>query len=367
MKKVIIVGGGFAGLNLAKKISKSDKFQITLVDKNNYHFFPPLLYQVGTAFIEPSNISYPFRKLFQGRNIRYYMGSLVEVVAEQKTIITDNGTLEYDYLVLAMGTETNFFGNEQIAKNAFPMKTLDEALSMRNHILMQLEKATRTTDLKEKSQLANIVIAGGGPTGVELAGMIAEMSRNLLHKDYPGANLNHGKIYLIDGLNSLLAPMSAKSQEEAKNVLQMLDVSSGVINAGGDLLTWGLQPDNEPWTVAAADPEQENHPYAHVNISNMAMASAVNINAGTPANHTSFPGAINPKHGFKVSAIQSVSIIGPSAEFADAMATPLINMGINAGIYLINQLNQVACVVTDDNNRVYTSKHIAVSQQPVLV
>ena len=135
-KKIIIVCGGFAGLNLAKKLSNNQRFEVTVVDRNNYHFFPPLLYQVSTAFVEPSNISYPFRKLFQDRkNIRFYMGKLIRVIPETNTIETNNGNLDYDYLVLAMGTETNFFGNENVMNNALPMKTIDEALNIRNHIL----------------------------------------------------------------------------------------------------------------------------------------------------------------------------------------------------------------------------------------
>ncbi len=145
MKRIVIVGGGFAGLNLAKKLTGSRHFEVIVVDRNNYHFFPPLLYQVSTAFIEASNISYPFRKLFQERdNIRFYMGSLVRIVPETHTIETDSGHLSYDYLVLAMGTETNFFGNENIIKNALPMKTIDEAINIRNHILLRLEEAVRS-------------------------------------------------------------------------------------------------------------------------------------------------------------------------------------------------------------------------------
>jgi NADH dehydrogenase len=177
-KKIIIVGGGFAGLNLAKKLSHNHRFEVILVDKNNYHFFPPLLYQVSTAFVEPSNISYPFRRLFQGwENIRFYMGKLLSVIPEKNTIETDNGNLSYDYLVLAMGTGTNFFGNENVMNNALAMKTIDDAVNIRNHILLRLEEAVRSTSLLDKEKLANIVIAGGGPTGVEMAGMIAEMRR----------------------------------------------------------------------------------------------------------------------------------------------------------------------------------------------
>jgi NADH:ubiquinone reductase (H+-translocating) len=224
-KKIIIVGGGFAGLNLAKKLSNNHHFEVTLVDKNNYHFFPPLLYQVSTAFVEPSNISYPFRRLFQGwHNIRFYMGSLVKVIPETNTIETDNGNLRYDYLVLAMGTQTNFFGNENVMNNALAMKTIDDAVNIRNHILLRLEEAVRSTSLLDKEKLANIVIAGGGPTGVEMAGMIAEMRRNLASRDYPDDNQKVSNIYLVHGAANLLNPMSRRAQGEAYNVLTKLGV-----------------------------------------------------------------------------------------------------------------------------------------------
>src|SRR5581483_8568900 len=148
-KRVVMVGGGFAGINLIKKLSKDDRFHITLVDKNNYHFFPPLLYQVATAFIEPSNISYPFRRMFQKKNnLRFHMGSLLKVNPATNTIETDTGVVEYDYLVLALGTETNYFGMEQVKKYAMPMKTIDEALGLRNHLLLNMEKAVRAADPK---------------------------------------------------------------------------------------------------------------------------------------------------------------------------------------------------------------------------
>jgi len=224
MKRIVIIGGGFAGLNLAKRLSRKAGHQIILVDRNNYHFFPPLLYQVGTAFIESSNISYPFRKMFHGRNIRFFMGELQHIDPVGKKVSTDNGTLDYDILVLAMGTETNFFGNQQIEKYALPMKTIDDALELRNHVLLQLEKSVRATSPADRVRHSNIVIAGGGPTGVELAGMLAEMGRNIIGKDYPEADVWPGKIFLVDGLHTLLAPMSKKSQEEAISVLNKLGV-----------------------------------------------------------------------------------------------------------------------------------------------
>lgn len=223
-KNIIIVGGGFAGLNLAKSLSKSGNHQITVVDQNNYHFFPPLLYQVATAFIEAYNISYPFRKMFSERGVRFFMGDLIEVLPEQKILRTSNGDLAYDVLVLAMGTETNYFGNEQIKNNALPMKSIDDAIELRNHILIQLEKAARSSDPVERAKYSNVVIAGGGPTGVELAGMLAEMAGHIGKKDYPEFSNVSGKIFLIDAAPTLLSPMSEKSQNEALHVLKKLGV-----------------------------------------------------------------------------------------------------------------------------------------------
>lgn len=225
MKKIVIVGGGFAGLNLAKALSGREEFEITVVDKNNYHFFPPLLYQVSTAFIEPSNISYPFRKLLYGqKNIHFFMGELTGVNSDHNLIETNNGVLHYDYLVLAIGTEVNYFGNENLRKHALPMKTIDDALRIRNHILLRAEEAVRSSSLSDKTRLTNIVIAGGGPTGVELAGMIAEMARSIVAKDYPEAGFNDGHIYLIDSGSAPLKLMSRTAQDEAHQVLSNLGV-----------------------------------------------------------------------------------------------------------------------------------------------
>lgn len=225
-KKIIIVGGGFAGLNLAKKLAGKQSFRVTIVDRNNYHFFPPLLYQVSTAFIEPSNISYPFRKLFQGdENIRFYLGSLLKINPAEKSIELDTGMLSYDYLVLALGTETNFFGNTNVFENALPMKTIDDALTIRNHVLLKIEEAVRAKTAEDKQRLSNIVIAGGGPTGVEMAGMFAEMAKYIITKDYPEITQNGKNIYLIDGSPALLGPMSKKAQSEAFGVLSKLGVN----------------------------------------------------------------------------------------------------------------------------------------------
>ncbi|MDQ3279020.1 MAG: NAD(P)/FAD-dependent oxidoreductase [Bacteroidota bacterium] len=225
VKKVVVVGGGFAGINLIKKLAKDRRFHITLVDRNNYHFFPPLLYQVSTAFIEPSNISYPFRRMFQEKeNIRFHMGSLQRINPEANTVETENGILSYDYLVLALGTETNFFGMENVKRSSLPMKTIDEALNLRNTLLLNMEQAVRAKDKAERDRLLNIVIAGGGPTGVELAGMLAELGQNIARKEYPEIQDFGTHINLIDAGSELLSPMSKKAQEEAYRVLKKLGV-----------------------------------------------------------------------------------------------------------------------------------------------
>jgi NADH dehydrogenase len=224
-KKIVIIGGGFAGLNLAKKLGGHPDFQVTLVDKNNYHFFPPLIYQVATGFLEPSSISYPFRKLFANKqNLHYRYGTLLKVVPDEKKIITNTGELGYDYLVFACGATTNYFGNENIQKNAIPMKTLSDAIAMRNTLLMRMEQATVSEDAQEVEKLLTLVVAGGGPTGVEISGMFAEMKRGILRKDYPELLGRAGAIYLVDGGDYVLSPMSKKSQLHTTEELTKMGV-----------------------------------------------------------------------------------------------------------------------------------------------
>ncbi|MDF2514932.1 MAG: hypothetical protein K0R59_228 [Sphingobacterium sp.] len=244
MKKLVIVGGGFGGINLAKKLAGNSELEITLVDQNNYNFFPPLIYQVSTAFIELSSISYPFRKMFQGKsNVNFHLGTLIKVDTEAHTLETDKGMLAYDYLVLGMGTETNFFGNENVKRKAMPMKNIDDAIALRNHILLNMEQAMTSSDPKELEKLRTIVVAGGGATGVEISGMLAGMGSKIVQKDYPKLDKFGGKIYLIDGAPVLLGPMSAKAQQEAYNVLKKLGVTillnTLVKDYEGDAVTLG--------------------------------------------------------------------------------------------------------------------------------
>lgn len=223
--EIVIIGGGFAGINLAKELLNQKGIHVTLVDKNNYNFFPPLIYQVATAFLEPSSISYPFRKFFAGKkNLQFRLGELIKVVPSENKIILNNGELSYDHLVFATGAETSYFGMENVKKNAIPMKTLNDAIEMRNTILKNLEKAAICKDIRKRRKLLTIVVAGGGPTGVEVSGMFAEMRKSIFLKEYPELATSASNIYLVDGSNALLTPMSKESQEDTYKALTDLGV-----------------------------------------------------------------------------------------------------------------------------------------------
>jgi NADH dehydrogenase len=223
--KIVIIGGGFAGINLAEELLNSKSIEVTLVDKNNYNFFSPLIYQVATAFLEPSSISYPFRKFFAGKkNLKFRLGELQKVIPHDNKIILNNGELEYDYLVFANGAETSYFGMENVRKNAIPMKTLNDAIEMRNTLLKNLEKATICNDIRKRRSLLTIVVAGGGPTGVEVSGMLAEMRKNIILKEYPELATVASHIYLVDGGEALLAPMSKASQMDTLEAITKLGV-----------------------------------------------------------------------------------------------------------------------------------------------
>lgn len=223
--RIVIVGGGFAGLKLAMKLSKSN-FQIILLDKNNYHQFQPLFYQVATAGLEPSSISFPLRKIFQKHeNIHFRVAELQSIDVSKKEINTNIGRLAYQYLVLALGADTNFYGMKDIEANAIPMKSTPEALFIRNTILMNYETAVNINDPDEETALMNIVIVGGGPTGVELAGALAEMRKYVLPKDYPELDFTNMKIYLLEANSRLLKTMKERSSKRALKYLENLGVN----------------------------------------------------------------------------------------------------------------------------------------------
>jgi NADH dehydrogenase len=223
---IVIIGGGFAGVNAAEKLLRINKNStITLVDRNNYNFFPPLLYQVAIGFLDVSNISYPYRKYFRGYpNFTFFMGELLEIQREINTVVLSTGELHYDKLIIATGTTSNFFGNENIKNHALPMKTIADALLLKNTLLERFETASRSTDEKERRELTTIVIAGGGPTGVEIAGMLAGLRKNVIAKDYPSLKTQPFDIYVLDGLPTLLAPMSKSSQDYTYKSLQDMGV-----------------------------------------------------------------------------------------------------------------------------------------------
>jgi NADH dehydrogenase len=224
-KQVVVIGGGFAGLNFVKHLYRNRYYTVTVVDKNNYNYFTPLLYQVATSFLEPSNISYPFRKLFRRKDITFRMAALLKVdTAAKKLYLSDGGELPYDVLVFAAGAQTNFFGNESLRQQAFSLKDMDDALYMRNEFIKTMERASLVQDPAERQRLLTVVIAGGGPTGVEIAGMLAEMKKYILANDYPDLKDATVEIYVVDAAPHLLAPMSSKTHAAAYKALEKLGV-----------------------------------------------------------------------------------------------------------------------------------------------
>ncbi len=223
-KRVVVVGGGFAGLELVNRFKKSD-FQVVLIDQNNFHQFLPLIYQVASAGLEPSSISFPFRKLFHNRKDFYFrMAEVRGVNAERKILQTSIGKLHYDYLILAAGSVSNFFGNKSIEEKAIPMKTMQEALGLRSTLLSNFERALTCATQEERDELLNIVIVGGGATGVEIAGALSEMKRFVFPKDYPDMSPDLLNIHLVEASSRLLGGMSEKSSANAAKYLQKMGV-----------------------------------------------------------------------------------------------------------------------------------------------
>lgn len=221
---VVIVGAGFAGLKLARKL-KRQHYQVLLLDKNNYHQFQPLFYQVATAGLEPSAISFPLRKIFHSsKNVIFRMAEVKHFDTKEKRLYTDIGYVDYDYLVLAMGGDTNYFGSKSIEYYATPMKSVSEALYIRNKVISNYERAINIAKSENRKYLMNVVIVGGGPTGVELAGAMAEMRNNVLPKDYPELSFANMKVVLIEAGPELLGPMSKEAKNHALKYLKKLGV-----------------------------------------------------------------------------------------------------------------------------------------------
>ncbi|XOD68448.1 MAG: NAD(P)/FAD-dependent oxidoreductase [Flavobacteriales bacterium AspAUS03] len=225
LKRVVIIGAGFGGLQIAKRLDR-EKFQVVLIDRNNYHTFQPLLYQVATAGLEPDSIAHAVRTIIKKtENFYFRLAHVRRIDPDQRSIFSDIGTLTYDYLILATGSKTNYFSNERIEHFTLPMKSITEALDLRSCILQSFETALLTDDLKQRERLMTFVIVGGGPTGVELAGAFAELKRHVLPHDYPDLDIRRMNIHLIQATPRLLDGMSEASAEIALKNLKEMDVN----------------------------------------------------------------------------------------------------------------------------------------------
>ena len=218
--RIVIIGCGFAGLRLAKDLAKSP-VQVVVIDRNNYHNFQPLLYQVATGALEADSIAYPIRKIFAGQpNFFFRMADVERIDSGRNTVVTSVGDIGYDHLVLATGSLTNFFGLESIEQNAMQIKSVPNSLNLRSYLFQNFEKALLTEDPGQRQALMNVVVVGGGPTGVEICGSLAEMRRDVLPQDYPELDLKKMEIYLIESGAEVLGPMSKESQEKGKAYLE---------------------------------------------------------------------------------------------------------------------------------------------------
>jgi len=239
--RIIIIGGGFAGLAAAKGLENKE-LQVVLIDKHNYHTFQPLLYQVATGGLEPDSIAFPLRKRFNDvDNFYFRLAEVNHINPDKNTIETSIGNLDYDELIIATGSTTNFFGNKEIEKNTMEMKSVPQSLNIRSLILENFEEALLTDNIEERNALMNFVIVGGGPTGVELAGALAEMKKGILPKDYPDLDIRQMQINLIQSSECLLQGMSAKASEKAEDFLISLGVNIWknlrVLNYDGKIVT----------------------------------------------------------------------------------------------------------------------------------
>lgn len=240
LTRIVIIGAGFGGLKLARYLNKKNN-QVVLIDKNNYHTFQPLLYQVATAGLEPDSIAHAIRTLFKNEKNFHFRIADVETIDTTKNIIHTNiGELSFDKLIVATGSTTNFYGNEEIERNAMSMKTIPEALDLRSLILQNLEKALLTNDLNERKELMNFVIVGGGPTGVELAGALGELKNHVLHNDYPDLDIRIMNVHLVQSGDRLLPGFSDRASAKAEKYLRDMDVhlwlNTRVLNYDGQFV-----------------------------------------------------------------------------------------------------------------------------------
>ncbi len=224
LPRIVIVGGGFGGVELAKRL-KNKEVEIVMLDRHNYHTFQPLLYQVATGGLEADSIAFPLRKIFKKqKNFIFRVTEVTKIVPEQNILETSIGPIKYDYLIIATGSDTNFFGQKEIEHYSMPMKSIPEALNLRSMILQNLEEALIEIDPVKKESLLNFVVVGGGPTGVELSGALAELKKHVLPQDYPELDMNQVTIYLVEGSPKLLGVMSEQSSKKSKEFLEEMGV-----------------------------------------------------------------------------------------------------------------------------------------------
>lgn len=226
LQHIVIIGGGFAGLNLAKELDKN-KFRVTILDKNNFHSFPPLFYQIASSGLEPSSISFPFRReMGRLKNTNYHFGEVLEIDSKNSTVRTQFETIKYDQLVVASGTTNNFFNQPELKEKVHTLKSTAEAIRLRNEILDRLERACITTDRERRRQLLSFVVVGGGPSGVEVAGALGEMKRYILNKEYPEIDIDDVRVILIEGTDRFLRTMSERASHDAKVYLGHLMIET---------------------------------------------------------------------------------------------------------------------------------------------
>lgn len=255
--RVVIIGCGFGGLELAKQLKKTE-VQIVLLDKNNYHTFQPLLYQVATAGLEADSIAFPIRKIFKGqRQFHFRMGEVQQILTSENKLLTSIGELKYDYLVIATGSTTNYFGNKEFEKNAMPMKSVTEALNLRSLILQNFEQALLTKNISEQEALMTFVVVGGGPTGVELAGALCELKKHVLPNDYPELDFRKMRVLLVENSGELLQAMNESNRKKAVTYLEELGcevwLNTGVAKYNGTVMetknSKQLQTSNLIWAA----------------------------------------------------------------------------------------------------------------------
>jgi NADH:ubiquinone reductase (H+-translocating) len=288
--QVVIIGAGFGGLQVAKSLSNKAGVQVVLIDKVNHHQFQPLFYQVATAGLDASNISFPLRKIFQNsKNVKIRLGEVLQINATENTIATDFGLVPYDKLVIATGADTNFFNNTEMAAHALPMKSTMEALNLRYKLLQNFEKATELATTENIDAYYNICIVGGGPTGVELSGAIAEMRKYVLPKDFPELDFTKMQVYIFEGSATTLEHMQTKSSQRSMAYLQKLGVTiktnCKVVSYNGSVLTTHTNEHIKTKVVVWAAGIKGNIPQG-ISTENIARGNRICINEACAVNNT---------------------------------------------------------------------------------